>query len=120
MDLHDGRVPSDDLWPKLPTQSLLELLAPRIAGIDGPFPALGSMGGMGGGMRSVDAAGGFGGQNSGAGPGPSGGAGAEPFFQIGHCLFALLAATLGAFLSKWLFGAAADESRRPSPPRHLP
>ena len=40
-------------WPTLPTQSLIELLAPRIAGIDGPFPAFGGMGGMGGGMRSV-------------------------------------------------------------------
>ncbi len=99
------------VYPRLPTRGLLEQLAPRIAGIKGPFPPPGGMGGMGGGMRSVGQgggdAGGFGGQVSGAGLGPDG---AERFFQIGHCLFALLAASVGAVLSRWLFGAAIEMS----------
>jgi hypothetical protein len=99
------------VYPRLPTRGLLEQLAPRIAGIKGPFPAAGGMGGMGGGMRSVGQgggdAGGFGGQVNAAGLGPDG---AARFFQIGHCLFALLAASLGAVLSRWLFGAAIEMS----------
>ncbi len=87
-------------WPKLPTRSLLEQLAPRIAGINGPFPPAGDMGGMGGGMRSV-------GQGGGTSLWLTA---AEHFLQIGHCLFALLAASLGAVLSRWLFGAAIEKS----------
>jgi hypothetical protein len=112
------------IWPKLPTQSLLELLAPRIAGIDGPFPAFGRMDGMGGmgggmggaGMRSISAsgsnaeeAGGFGAPAGGMVPATPGGPAASAFCQIGHCLFALLAATLGAFLGNRLFVAAVDK-----------
>ena len=110
------------IWPKLPTQSLLELLAPRIAGIDEPFPTfgrmdgVGGMGGMGGGMRSVstsggdaEEAGGFGGPGSGTVPATPGSAATLAFFQIGHCLFALLAACLGAFLGNRLFGTAVDK-----------
>ena len=98
-------------WPKLPTRSLLEQLAPRIAGIEGPFPPPGGMGGMGGGMRSV----GQGGGDAGGFRGPVTGTSlwltaAEHFLQIGHCLFALLAASLGAVLSRWLFGAAIEKS----------
>ena len=37
-----------DRWPTLPTESLLEAMAPRLVGVDGPFPR--PMGGMGGGM----------------------------------------------------------------------
>ena len=90
--------PPYGFWPKLPTRSLLEQLAPRIAGINGPFPPVGGMSGMGGGMgggtRSYVVL-----------------AAAEHFLQIGHCLFALLAASLGAVLSRWLFGAAIEESQ---------
>ena len=81
------------VWPWLPTRGLLEQLAPRIAGINGPFPPAGGMGGMGGGMRSVLWS-----------------TAAEHFLQIGHCLFALLAASLGAVLSRWLFAAAIEKS----------
>jgi hypothetical protein len=56
--------------PKLPTQSLLELLAPWIVGISGPFPAFGSGGGMGGSI-------------GGSGGGSAGGGG-EWLFQIGE------------------------------------
>ena len=111
------------IWPKLPTQSLLELLAPRIAGIDEPFPTFGrmdgagGMGGMGGGMRSIstngsdaEEAGGFGGPGSGMVPASPGSAATLAFFQIGHCLFALLAACLGAFLGNRLFVAAVDKT----------
>jgi hypothetical protein len=88
----------DVRWPKLPTQSLLELLAQWIDGISGPFPALGGGGGVGGGMGG-----------RGGGGGGSGGGG-EWFIQIGHCLLALLAASLGALLGNRLFGAALDRS----------
>jgi hypothetical protein len=110
------------IWPKLPTQGLLELLAPRIAGIDEPFPTFGrmdgaaGMGGMGGGMRSIsvndsdaEEAGGFGGPGSGMVPATPGSAATLAFFQIGHCLFALLAACLGAFLGNRLFVTAVEE-----------
>jgi hypothetical protein len=82
-------------WPKLPTQTLLERLAPWLGGIRGPFPAF-ALGGMGGGM--------------GGGGGWAGGGGGEWFFQIGHCLLALLAAGLGALLGNRLFDAALDKS----------
>jgi hypothetical protein len=83
------------LSPTLPTQYLLELLASRIGGIRGPYPAFG-MSGMGGGM----------GGSGGGGGGPR----AATFFQIGHCLLTLLAACLGALLGNRLFGAAVDRS----------
>ena len=109
--------PPYGVWPKLPTQSLLEQLAPRIAGIKGPFPPAGGMRRYGGGgMRSIGASsgdsgsstGGFRGQVTARGPGA---AAAEHFFQIGHCLFALLAASLGAVLSRWLFGSGNRKVR---------
>jgi hypothetical protein len=118
------------IWPKLPTQSLLELLAPRIAGIDEPFPTFGrpegfgGMGGMGGGFRSIgttgsdaEAAGGFGGPGSGMAPATPGSAATFAFFQIGHCLFALLAACLGAFLGNRLFVAAVEKREEVSADR---
>ena len=102
-----------DLWPKLPTQSLLELLAPQNVGIVGPFPNGRMGGGMGMRLWSVAAAGGFAAETAvGAVRGPSGGAGSHPFFQIGHCLFTLLAASVGAFLSRWLFGAVVDDESK--------
>ena len=91
--------------PKLPTQSLLEWLAPRVGGPTGPFAALGDVGGAGGMgsvMRSVGGfGGGFGGTAAVIVP--------EPFFQIGHCLFALLAASLGALLGNCLFSAVVQD-----------
>jgi hypothetical protein len=85
-----------DRWPKLPTQSLLELIAPTIGGVRGPFPQFGGgKGGMGGGMSGT--AGGVGGI-------------AETFFQNGHCLLALLAASVGALLGSRLFGVAVQKS----------
>ncbi len=93
-------------WPKLPTQNLLEWLAPTIGGINGPISGFGGMGGMGGGMRGGggDAGGSF---FAGAWVGR-----AEAFFQIGHCLLALLAACLGALLGNRFFGAAVDKTER--------
>jgi hypothetical protein len=85
-----------DRWPKLPTQSLLELIAPAIGGVPGPFPQFGGgKGGGGGGMNAI--AGG-------------GGGSAETFFQNGHCLLALLAASFGALLGSRLFGIAVGKS----------
>ena len=79
--------------------------------MSGPFPAFG---GMGGSMGSVGSGGGGGG---GAGVGLGGAASgsaanpaAGPFIQNGHCLFALLAACLGALLGNRLFGAVVDKS----------
>ena len=94
-----------EFWPKLPTQSLLEWLAPRVGGPTGPFAdfgGVGGAGGMGSVMRNVGGfGGGFGGTAAVIVP--------EPFFQIGHCLFALLAASLGALLGNRLFGAAVQD-----------
>jgi hypothetical protein len=109
----------NDRWPKLPTQSLLELLAPWIARASGPPPAIaggfgggtGGMGMMGGGMGMMG--GGMVAPLMGGTGGGAGGAGADHigwFFQIGHCLLALLAASLGALLGNRLFGAALDKS----------
>ncbi len=89
------------LSPTLPTQYLLELLAPRIGGITGPYPAFGMSrtgGGMGGGGR----VGGFGGNG--------GGPRSETFCQIGHCFLTLLAASLGALLGRRLSGSAVQKS----------
>jgi hypothetical protein len=91
------------LSPKLPTQSLLELLAPRIGGISGPLPAF-RPSTMGGGSMGGASFGGF----AGNGGGPR----AETFFQIGHCFLTLLAASLGALLGSRLFGAALEKSER--------
>jgi hypothetical protein len=96
---------ANDRWPKLPTQSLLELLARWIGANSGKFPAFAGgfgarMGGMGGGGM-----GGIGG-----GGGSAGGDDIGWFFQIGHCLLALLAASLGALLGNRLFAAALDKS----------
>jgi hypothetical protein len=102
----------NDHWPKLPTQRLLELLAPWIGGISGPFPAFGGGGGMAGGGGGGGGMGGIGGGGGGGGGmgGIGGGGGGEWFFQIGHCLLALLAAGLGSLLGNRLFGAALDKS----------
>jgi hypothetical protein len=98
-----------EFWPKLPTQNLLEWLSPRLGGPAGPFAGFGGMGGgmggMGGGMRSIGSfGGGFGGAAAVIVP--------EPFFQIGHCLLALLAACLGALLGNRVFGAGVDKSEQ--------
>jgi hypothetical protein len=86
-----------DRWPKLPTQVLLERLAPIVGGVSAPFPQFSSgNGGMGGGMGGIGGGGGAGGGN------------AEVFFQNGHCLLAFLAASLGALLGSRLFGAAVE------------
>jgi hypothetical protein len=86
-------------WPELPTQSLLELLAPWIVGKDGSLP---TVGGVGGGMVGIG-----GGGKIGLG---GGGGDVGWFFQIGHSLLALLAASLGALLGNRLFGAALEKS----------
>jgi hypothetical protein len=79
-----------DLAPKLPTHSLLEVLAPKFGADSGPFQKTDESRRLGGGgfgrMFGADRA--------------------NPFFQIGHCLSALVAATLGALLGGWLFGLA--------------
>ncbi len=62
-----------DLWPKLPTQSLLEAVGPWL-----------DVGAVSDGW----------------------------FFQIGHCLLALLAASLGALLGSRLFVAAVGKSEK--------
>ena len=80
---------------ELPTTALLNWLEARL----NPEPS------VGGGMRSVVLAGGFGGN---FGP-PR----AQPFERIGHCLWALLAALIGGVVSTLLFGGRRkrDEQR---------
>ena len=78
-------------------QSLLEAVAPRFVGVDGPYAAFPEMtGGMGGGM---------------------GGGGSyavivriKSFFQSGHCVVAILAASLGALAGSRFFGAGSDDA----------
>jgi hypothetical protein len=88
-----------DRWPTLPTESLLEAIAPRFVGVDGPFPR--PMGGMGGGMV---------GKGGGGAGGYATRVRVRSFFQSGHCVLALLAASLGALVGSRLFGAARDEA----------
>jgi hypothetical protein len=84
-------------WPNLPTQNLLELLAPWIGGTNAPFSGF---------FRAAN------GGMIGPGGGGAGGGGITVvwFFEIGHCLLALLAASLGALLGNRLFSAALDQS----------
>ena len=94
------------LSPKLPTQTVLELLAPRFGFVKQSPPRYGGAS-MGSGMaRPGNSLGGGGFGTIGAS------ASAEPFFQIGHCLFALLAALLGGLLGSRFVGAEVDESER--------
>ncbi len=79
----------------LPTTRLQEVIAPWLG-----VPA--GMGGMGGGMMSMPVFGGFGG-------GPAAGLDSS-YLQIGHCLFALLAALLGGLLSIYFFASPDDEA----------
>ena len=88
-----------DRWPTLPTESLLEAIAPRFVGVDGPFPR--PMGGMGGVMV---------GKGGGGAGGYATRVRVRSFFQSGHCVLALLAASLGALVGSRLFGAARDEA----------
>ena len=78
-----------NLWPKLPTESLLEALGPRLGAVGAPIAPFSRASVMSG--ASADA---------------------WWFFQIGHCLLALLAAGLGALLGSRLFVAAADKSEK--------
>ena len=78
-----------DLWPKLPTESLLEALGPRLGAINAQFAPFSRVSVIGGAASD-----------------------AFWFFQIGHCLLALLAASLGALLGSRLFVAAADKSEK--------
>ncbi len=78
-----------DLWPKLPTESLLEALGPRLGAIDAQFAPFSRVSVIRGDASD-----------------------AMWFFQIGHCLLALLAASLGALLGSRLFVAAADKSEQ--------
>jgi hypothetical protein len=81
----------NELWPTLPTQNFLEVLA-RWFGATHPVPKL-----IGGRVVNVFVG------NSTTGR-------AEPFFQIGHCLLALLFGILGALIGSGLFGAALGKS----------
>jgi hypothetical protein len=85
-----------ELWPELPTQDLLEVLA-RWYGATRPVSKL-----IGGRVVNVF----VGNSNSGR---------AEPFFQIGHFLLAWLFGFPGAILGSRLFGAALDKSEPIAP-----
>jgi hypothetical protein len=83
----------------LPTTALLHMLEARLGT---PKP-------VGGGLKSVMLAGGFG--------GPIGGGPDEHFQQIGHCLLALLAALLGGVISSVMFGRRTErDENRVAPP----
>jgi hypothetical protein len=81
-----------NLWPELPTQSLLEAIGPRLGAIGAQLTPFSRSGVTGGGT---------------AGAVPD-----EWFFQIGHCMLALLAAGLGALLGSRLFVATAGKSEK--------
>ena len=88
-----------DFAPNLPTDTLLKVLAPSF-GVDsrllaGPF-----------GRTWM--------QHAGFGRG-AGVIGAKSFFQIGHCLIALLAGVIGALLGGWLFRVAAKRRESTAP-----
>jgi hypothetical protein len=94
------------LWSTvtLPTMALLDVIATRL-GIPLQFS-----GGMGGGMRNVGlwAFGGFG--------GGFGGMADHPLQEIAHCLWALVAALLGGFLARALFGGSTERAENLAAP----
>ena len=96
------------LWSTvtLPTMALLDAIASRL-GIQVQFS-----GGMGGGMRNVGlwAFGGFG--------GGFGGMAVQPLQEIAHCLWALVAALLGGFLARALFGGSTARAENLAAPPH--
>jgi hypothetical protein len=99
--------------PRLPTLIWLEALTTKVGLTPKEMGAVSGMGGIGGGMRSIAlfvargpalTFGGFGGNRS------IGGGTGESYAQIGHCLWALLFATVGGMLASVLFPIPASRS----------
>ncbi len=67
----------------------------------------------GGGLQSVELAGGFGGGSVSTPP-------FAPFQQIGHCLWALLAAVIGGTVSSLLFGGRRERTENRDAPTQAP
>jgi hypothetical protein len=85
---------------ELPTMTVLDAIAARLGST---IEFHGGMGGMGGGMVGSGFFGGFGGPPI------------QPARQIGHCLWALLAALSGGLIAHAFFGRAQERTATPDP-----